>query len=109
MTGNTSLNFSVDELTSINASVVDARSSIQSNYTKIKECFEELKANVTGTQINGLLNTITDNLTSIDDKMSVSFEQLTSFLDSQMRNYTTTYEGALNNLRSALSYINDNL
>lgn len=109
MTGNSRLNFSVDELVSLNATVADARASIQNNYMKVKECFEELKSNVTGTQVNGLLVTITDNLTSIDSKMSVSFEQLTKFLDNQMNRYTTTYEGALSNLNSALSFINENL
>ena len=109
MSGNSNLNFSVDELVSLNASVVDARDSIKNNYMKIKECFEELKSNVTGTQVNGLLVTITDNLTTIDSKMSVSFEALTKFLDAQMNRYTTTYESALSNLNAALSFINNNL
>lgn len=109
MTGNTNLNFSVDELTSLNAAVADARYSIQNNYMKVKECFEDLKTNVTGAQVNGLLVTITENLASIDSKMNVSFDQLTEFLNSQMKNYTTTYEGALNRLKAAFDYINTNM
>ena len=109
MTGNTNLNFSVDELMSLNAAVADARISIQNNYMKVKECFEDLKLNVTGAQVNGLLVTITDNLTSIDSKMSVSFDQLTEFLNSQMKNYTTTYESALERLKAAFDFINTNM
>ena len=94
MTGNTRLNFSAEELMSINSSVIDSRLSIRNNFEKVRECFEELKGNVTGTQVNGLMTTIVDNLVTIDSKMEVSFEQLTNFLESQMRNYTTTYESA---------------
>ena len=109
MTGNTSFSFSTEELISINSTVSDARTSIENNFMKIKDCFEELRNNVTGTQINGLIATITDNLTSIDAKMEISFDLLTNFLVSQMKNYTTTYESALSDLNSALAFINENL
>ena len=109
MSGNTSLNFEINELMSINSTVADSRASLEANYSKIKGCFDELRANVTGTQINGLLSTITDNLTTINTKMETSFDQLTEFLNSQMKNYTTTYENALGALNSALSFINNNL
>lgn len=103
------LNFSLDELSSINSSVVSAKESIKGNYTNIKGCFEELQANVTGTRINGLINTITENLDAIDAKMGIAFEQLTNFLDTQVKNYGVTYEVAVENLKAALTFINENL
>lgn len=109
MTGNTRLSFDIDELTKLNSNIADARHSIQDTYSKMKGCFEELRSNVTGTQINNLITTITDNLTAIDSKMSISFDELTSFLNSQLSNYATTYDGALSALNNALSFIDNNL
>lgn len=109
MTGNTKLSFDIDELNKLNSDITDARHSIQDTFSKIKSCFEDLKTNVTGTQINGLITTITDNLTAIDSKMTTSFDQLSTFLNSQMRNYATTYEGAKAALTQALSFIDNNL
>jgi len=109
MTGNTSLSFNIDELNKLNSDIADARHSIQGNFSNMKSCFEDLKSNVTGTQINSLITTITDNLTAIDSKMTTSFDQLSAFLSSQMRNYATTYEGAKAALSQALSFIDNNL
>ena len=109
MKGNTSLNLDLEELTKINSEVADARNSMSAGFSKINGCFEELKANVTGTQVNGLMNTITDNLNTINSKMHGSFEQLVSFLDAQMRNYAVTTDDALKNLQKALSFIDQNL
>ena len=106
---NTKLSFNIDELKQINSSVSDSRSSIKNNFTKMQDCLGELKGNITGTQINNLISTISDNLNAIDAKMSGSFEQLTSFLSSQMSAYANTYETAAASLRKALNYIDTNL
>lgn len=102
---NTSLNFGVEELIKLNDEITNARSNIKSNFTNIKGCFDDLKSNVTGTQINNLITTISDSIINIDTKMDASFQELDAFLTGQMQNYTSTYEGAVALLEKALNKI----
>ena len=105
---NTSLNFDIDELIRLDGQVSDSYHAIDSNLSRIKSCFDELRSNVTGTQVNGLITTISDKISGIDSKLDSSFEELAEFLKGQMANYATTYEGALAILNKALEFIDSN-
>lgn len=103
---NTSLNFSIDELVKLNDNVVDSKDGIKNVLSSINGELNELSANVTGTQANNLINDITTKIQNIDGNMQTSFEQLTTFLNEQMKNYQVTYEEGYAILEKALSFIN---
>jgi len=108
MATSTTLSFDIDELIQLDNQVSDSYNGIESMLKKINGCFEELKTNVTGTQVNNLIATISDNITAINGKMDTSFEELNAFLKGQMNNYANTYEGALAILNNALAFIDSN-
>lgn len=108
MAASTTLSFDISELTQLNNKVNNASSGIDSNLGKIKNSLSELSSNVTGAQINSYINDISEKIIAIDARMEVAFDQLTSFLDGQMKNYTTTYEGALAVFKDALAFIESN-
>ena len=63
---------------------------------------------MTGSSVNSLITSIETNLTTINNNMANSFDQLTEFLKSQVASYSDAYQSALSMLTSALSFIEQN-
>lgn len=105
---NTSLNFTVEELQTLNNSVNSVKNDIDSTIKNIENCLNELETNITGTSVNSSINSISSSINAVNGKMAVAFQSLNDFLNSQLKNYSTTYANANARLKSVLDFINNN-
>ena len=106
--GSTSLTLNLEQITSINADVISSKESIHNTLAMIDSDFADLSSNVTGSNVNNLINVIRENVSGIDRKTALAFEELTSFLNSQVKNYEDLYQSALAMLMEAFSFIEQN-
>lgn len=103
---NTSFNFNVGELQALNNSVNTTREEINATIKSIEGCLDELQSNITGTSVNSSINSIATKLDAVNVKMVTAFQSLSDFLNSQMKNYSTTYDTANTKLKNVLDFIN---
>ena len=105
---NTSLNFTIDEIKALNESVNTTKDEINATINSIEACLNELEGNITGTAVNSSINSISNSIDKVNTKMVGAFQQLSDFLNSQMKNYGTTVQNAGTDLKKVLDFINNN-
>lgn len=95
----------INELLNVSTEIGNIKNEIAGISSNLQNEIQELSYNVTGTDVNSLINTILDSTQKVSDKLSVSLDTLSVFLREQMKAYTVSLDEAEANFKKAISFI----
>ena len=105
----TTINADLQNLRQLNNDVISSKQGIETTAKNINEAFDELKTVIKGDSVYQAMDRITAKTSEVQVKMAKAFEDLTTFLNNQISQYTVAGENANASLGDALAFIESTL
>lgn len=95
----------LQNLRQLNTDVINSKQGIEQTAKNINEAFDELKTVIKGDSVYQAMDRITAKTGEVQVKMAKAFEELTTFLNNQISQYTVAGQNANATLSDALAFI----